>query len=423
MPKRKNPSTGSAPEENSVKKKKTLCKATWMWVDPAKKKTESKPVDFKAVTGALSPLIQLTGSGIPGRKNIAAFDIDGTVIKTRSGAKFAKGPKDWQWWEDKVPSKLRDAYNSGYKIVFFTNQAGIEKKHVAPKEICTKCDDIIGKLGIPVQVFMCTGQNEFRKPCAMVFDHMETQCNDGIPVNRKKSYYVGDAAGRAKNWAPGKARDFSCSDRMFAANCGLKFYTPEEYFQGGERLRKFQWRTLNPTKELKNAASRVPETYHTKKQEMIVMVGYPASGKSTFSRNYLVPHDYEIVNMDTLGTQSKCKKLTNQVLEAGKSVVIDNTNPHKYIRKDYMDLAKAYGVPARCFWFQTSLELAHHMNLYRQTQTRGKTRRVPDVAFNVFKMNFSEPELAEGFSEIKKIEFIPKFASKNDESVFKQWTC
>ena len=33
--------------------------------------------------------------------------------------------------------------------------------------------------------------------------------------------FVGDAAGRAKNWAPGKPKDFSCGDRMFGFNIGI----------------------------------------------------------------------------------------------------------------------------------------------------------------------------------------------------------
>lgn len=32
--------------------------------------------------------------------------------------------------------------------------------------------------------------------------------------------YVGDAAGRDKEWSPGKPKDFSCDDRKFAANIG-----------------------------------------------------------------------------------------------------------------------------------------------------------------------------------------------------------
>jgi bifunctional polynucleotide phosphatase/kinase len=45
--------------------------------------------------------------------------------------------------------------------------------------------------------------------------------NNGVKVDDSKSFYVGDAAGRAKNWAPNKPKDFSCSDRMFAHNAGI----------------------------------------------------------------------------------------------------------------------------------------------------------------------------------------------------------
>lgn len=49
-----------------------------------------------------------------------------------------------------------------------------------------------------------------------------------ISFQRHQSIYVGDAAGRPKNWAPGRDKDFSCTDRMFAANAGLKFATPDQ---------------------------------------------------------------------------------------------------------------------------------------------------------------------------------------------------
>ena len=44
----------------------------------------------------------------------------------------------------------------------------------------------------------------------------------------KESFYVGDAAGRTKTQM--KKKDFSCSDRMFALNCKMKFLTPEQFF-------------------------------------------------------------------------------------------------------------------------------------------------------------------------------------------------
>ena len=59
------------------------------------------------------------------------------------------GAKDWTWLYDCVPEKLRTLHNSGHRIVFVTNQAGIEKMKAKPEEIMTKINDIINQLNIP----------------------------------------------------------------------------------------------------------------------------------------------------------------------------------------------------------------------------------------------------------------------------------
>ena len=59
--------------------------------------------------------------------------------------------------------------------------------------------------------------------------------------------------------------------------------------------------------------------------------------------------------------------------------------------------------------------------MMRQTQTQGKSRRVPDVGYNVFKKNFEEPKDSEGFI-VTKIDFKPLFEKKTDEVLFKHWT-
>jgi len=45
-------------------------------------------------------------------------------------------------------------------------------------------------------------------------------------------------------------------------------------------------------------------------QEFVIMVGMPASGKSTFRKKYLEPQGYVAVNRDTLGTMAKCVKVS-----------------------------------------------------------------------------------------------------------------
>lgn len=51
----------------------------------------------------------------------------------------------------------------------------------------------------------------------------------------------------------GRKKDFSCSDRKFAVNVGLKFYTPEEFFDGAKPYKNFDWYGIDPTKVLTSA--------------------------------------------------------------------------------------------------------------------------------------------------------------------------
>lgn len=55
-------------------------------------------------------------------------------------------------------------------------------------------------------------------------------------MDYENSFYVGDAAGRQKNWAPKKNKDHSLADRLFALNIRLPFYTPEEHFLGARKV-------------------------------------------------------------------------------------------------------------------------------------------------------------------------------------------
>ena len=79
-------------------------------------------------------------------------------------------------------------------------------------------------------------------------------------------------------------------------------------------------------------------------------------------------------------------------------------------------------IPVRCFQMGTPWEMAQHLNFVRQTYTESEVRRVPDVAYNMYKKNFVEPSKDEGFSTIEKIEFCPDFIDKRQENIFRQWT-
>lgn len=70
----------------------------------------------------------------------------------------------------------------------------------------------------------------------------------------------------------------------------------------------------------------------------------------------------------------------------------------------------------------TDWKLAQHLNYTRQTYTKSAVRRVPDVAYNVYKKSYEEPKKSEGFTTIEAVEFIPDFENKQHELIFKQWT-
>lgn len=82
--------------------------------------------------------------------------------------------------------------------------------------------DVITRYCDVTQAFVCTGNTNYRKPSTDIWDlFVSTVAPPGEEISLRESFYVGDAAGRAKDWAPGKPKDFSCSDRMFAANIGI----------------------------------------------------------------------------------------------------------------------------------------------------------------------------------------------------------
>jgi len=122
----------------------------------------------------LPQLVILDGPGALCSSKVAGFDIDWTIIKTKSGRKFPTGLKDREFLHDCVPAKLKELHDGGTKVVFFTNQAGIEKQKITIKELGTKFEAIINAIGVPIQVFMCTGNSHYRKPSVEMWQYMET---------------------------------------------------------------------------------------------------------------------------------------------------------------------------------------------------------------------------------------------------------
>ncbi|KAM6932889.1 bifunctional polynucleotide phosphatase/kinase-like [Xenentodon cancila] len=373
----------------------------------------------------ISNLMFYTAAGVKASDKIAGFDIDGCIITTKSGKVFPTAPDDWKILYPEIRPQLSSLLKKGYKVVFFTNQLGIAKGKLRPEVFKSKVEDVLATLQLPVQVFVATGPGIFRKPVTGMWNYLCEKVNDGVTVDKTQSFYIGDAAGRPENWAPGKKKkDFSCSDRLFALNIGLQFQTPEEYFLGWKSapysLPEFDPRKLDSTARLYDPPAASLTSSET---EVIVAVGYPASGKSTFFHTHIIPKGYVYVNRDTLGSWQNCVSACDRALREGRSVAVDNTNPDPESRKRYVDVAKAAGVSCRCFHFSASLDQAKHNNRFREmAPSDSKHTKVNDMVFHSYKKQFVAPALSEGFSQILQIHFVPNFNDGQCETLFRQFS-
>ncbi|OXC68513.1 polynucleotide kinase 3'-phosphatase [Cryptococcus neoformans] len=363
--------------------------------------------------GTTNPIASVSSSKkIP----VAFYDLDGTLIKTRSGNDFPKSRDDWMWWHPSVPEKLKQEWEDGTHLVVISNQGS--KKPKIKSEWRAKLPLIAAKMpnNVPLRILAAIEQNNvYRKPNIGMFQAItEIYRARGLEIDMEKSIFVGDAAGRPAKGS--RKKDHGNTDYKFAINVGLRFVTPEEHFLGHPRPSfpdppiGFRPRNLGILDILPHIVpSHTPITRKTDTEvEIVIFVGYPASGKSSFFRKHFQPAGYVHVNQDTLRTREKCLNVAEQAVKGGKSVVIDNTNRNRETRAYWVALASKLNVPIRLFHFLCPSELAKHNNLYRayypppDESTRGL---LPYIAFAGFETAFEEPKAEEGFKEVRMVTF------------------
>jgi bifunctional polynucleotide phosphatase/kinase len=332
---------------------------------------------------------------------IAGFDLDHTLIKPKSGNKFPRDYSDWMILEN-VKKKLNDLYNSGYKLVVFTNQAG---SSFDPKEFAKKLRAIANLLEVPLQVFGCTDYGYCRKPSVGMW-WLLTRNNDGIEIDMESSFYVGDAAGRSG--------DFSDSDLKFALNLGLTFYADI-----GSLVRSDSKQFPHPVHPLEIATCfdkylDQGTVEPNEEQEMLILVGPPASGKSSFSGRF---ENYVVACQDDLKTKAKVISVVKKALKEGKSVIVDRKNEYIVDRAEFIEIANEYEVPVKIVWFDMPRDLSEHLATYREIMT-GK--HIPSIVFNKFfsKDKGLQPPTEEEGAEVIKLYFKKDVREVENLTVF-----
>jgi bifunctional polynucleotide phosphatase/kinase len=288
------------------------------------------------------------------RAKMAIFDYDWTLVKPLSNGTFSKSLDDWRWITEKVPEILEKYYNNGYCIIIISNQT---------RNTEMKLQQIINVLStLKIPSLISVGYEDIdKKPNRTMFNLIKKDKK----IDMNKSFFVGDALGRQGDW--------SDSDRKFAENIDIKtIYSPDDLF------------TIKKDEKL------IIKQFD--KQEIIVLVGYPGSGKTTIA-NTFDNKRYMTINVDIFKNSKKMIKESEKYITANYSIIFDATNPSIEKRKEYIDFANSKNIPIRCINVETDITTSMFRNNKRD-------KVIPKITYYVFRKNYVKPTIEEGFYNV-----------------------
>lgn len=146
---------------------------------------------------------------------------------------------------------------------------------------------------------------------------------------------------------------------------------------------------------------------------LVITVGAPGSGKSTWVENYKLTHPYmTFLSSDFLrgffGKDENDQSVSaivfehmenevDRLLSEGKDVCIDATNMHRRARKVWINLANKHGAMTTAYVFVVNRD-----TLIERNQKRGAAggRNVPVDVIDRMLTNYVEPSKEEGIFQI-----------------------
>lgn len=96
--------------------------------------------------------------------DMVAFDMDGTLITTKSGKTFAVNEHDWKLWDPSVKTVLQRLHAENKYLAIISNQSGVKEKKITKEALQSKVDSVIEALGVPMDFICAIEDDRFRKP-------------------------------------------------------------------------------------------------------------------------------------------------------------------------------------------------------------------------------------------------------------------
>lgn len=146
---------------------------------------------------------------------------------------------------------------------------------------------------------------------------------------------------------------------------------------------------------------------------LIICIGAPASGKSTWATKFCAENEYVYLNADSfrgiLGKDDSDQSVNKEVFEhleifveylikTRQNCCIDNMNTTRLNRCLWLESAKEGGFDAKAVVFQTPQEVCVARN-------GARARKVPDFVIDRFFKRFEQPTREEGFDSIEIVEY------------------
>ena len=132
--------------------------------------------------------------------------------------------------------------------------------------------------------------------------------------------------------------------------------------------------------------------------ELVILVGLPGSGKSTFYRERFAA-THALVSKDLLKSAGRAARkqeaLIADALANGRDVVVDNTNAALKDREPLIALARAHGARVTAYSFVTTPAECLARNRLREGRAR-----VPNAAIFIINKRLQPPTMAEGLDAL-----------------------
>lgn len=332
-------------------------------------------------------------------ESVYMFDLDYTLIKTKSGKKFPVSKTDWELLYPNIPKKLNKLNKLNNSIMgIVSNQKGLNNQTKISDWI-EKCVNICEKLPSVNFIFASISYDRFRKPmCGSVeiFKNTFVNINWNSLQTTNKIFYIGDAFGR-KN-------DFSDTDIKYALNCNFKFKTPEIFFniKNSDKSGIITYPTINYFDKLEQNSlfDDLSNLIKSHNKVLIITIGLPASGKS-FIRKELIKRfpQFTYSNNDDINEKVQSRMLVKKISTDYNFIIDDNTNLVKSDRDSKLkQFDKYYKIG---IWFDYDLEVCWHLNWMRMYWFG--TKLLPKVTFYTLNKKFSSENIEQGFDKFFKI--------------------